>query len=77
MAAYREIIIGDIFSKAQQTEQTNELAHTFRKLGHVFEKKVKTWWDIPSFEQLFQKNVFLDALDGMCPRMMDSWMTSP
>lgn len=47
----REIKLGEFFSRNQTTGEGNKLAHTFRKLGHLFEKKVKTWWDIASFEQ--------------------------
>lgn len=47
----REIKLGEIFSRKQNTQEANELALGFRKLGHLFEKKVKTWWDIVSFEQ--------------------------
>ena len=46
----RDIKITDVFSR-NASEPVNDIAQSFRKLGHLFEKKTKTWWDIVSFEQ--------------------------
>lgn len=46
----REIILSDVFSKDTNCSNQNDLSFSFRKLGHLFEKKIKTWWDIVSFE---------------------------
>lgn len=47
----REIILTDVFSKATVNSNQGDLTFSFRKLGHLFEKKIKTWWDIVSIEQ--------------------------
>lgn len=47
----RTVKIDEIFSREVPPEPANDLFHVFRKLGHLFEKKVKVWWDITTFEQ--------------------------
>lgn len=59
--------MGDFFSKNQNTGESNELAQGFRKLGHLFEKKVKTWWDIVSFEQYLTAKLIPTRLRGEVP----------
>lgn len=39
------------FSRNSSNELINDMSQSFKKLGHIFEKKIKTWWDITSFEQ--------------------------
>lgn len=47
----REVKINKVFSRKPTNEPINDLSQSFRKLGYIFEKKIKTWWDITSFEQ--------------------------
>lgn len=52
-----EVKLDEVFSHAPVSEQSNDLTSSFKKLNHIFEKKVKTWWDIASFKQYLSSNL--------------------
>lgn len=47
----REVKLNKVFSNTQSANMSDVLSTSFRKLGYLFEKKIKAWWDIASFEQ--------------------------
>ena len=47
----REIALTEVFSKNIADSDPGDLIVSFKKLGHLFEKKIKAWWDIATFEQ--------------------------
>ena len=47
----REVILTDVFSEAAVASDSGDLNISFKKLGHLFDKKIRTWWDIVTFEQ--------------------------
>lgn len=49
----REVILTEVFSKDVANSNQGDLCFSFRKLGHLFEKKIKTWWDIVSFDNIY------------------------
>lgn len=53
----REIVLTEVFSREAVVPQQDDLVFSFRKLGHLFEKKIKTWWDIVTFEQYLFANI--------------------
>lgn len=47
----REVRLNVVFSDTQSSNNPDDLSICFKKLGYVFEKKIKAWWDIASFLQ--------------------------
>lgn len=48
---HREVKLNQVFSNTQSSNVSDDLSTCFRKMCCIYEKKIKAWWDIASFEQ--------------------------
>lgn len=53
----REVKLNEIFSNTLPVSVSDDLSTNFRKLGYFFEKQIKAWWDIVSFEQYIKSKL--------------------
>lgn len=66
-----EIKIDEIFPGDKNKGKIDDLTHLIRKLGHLMEKKIRTWWDLISFEQYIANDLVPRRLGWYIPLMMD------
>lgn len=52
----RTVDLNDVFT-VKTTPEIGDLDTTFRKFGHLMEKKVSMWWGITTHEQYIKEGI--------------------